>query len=118
MMSYSWLVADIGDFPVVLTHPPYPFYYPPCFLPDFRINRIAFTTSGEALMVRLYDIDISSRSFYVHKKNHATNKWDEMTSLGDQALIFGLGITVSAKIVQGLKSNSIYFSGLVLALII
>ncbi|KAJ0246040.1 F-box domain-containing protein [Hirschfeldia incana] len=100
-----------GDSPVSLTHAPFPFSYPPRFLSAFIIHRIAVTTSGEALMVRIYNIHKTSRSFYVYKKNHATNKWDEMASLGDQALIVDLGITVSAKDVQGFKSNSIYFSG-------
>ncbi|KAF8084656.1 hypothetical protein N665_0708s0014 [Sinapis alba] len=101
-----------GDSPVALTNAPYPFHCPTRFLPAFIIERIAVTTSGEPLMVRIYDIHEASCNFYVYKKNHATNKWDEMASLGDHALILDLGITVSAKDVQGFKSNSIYFSGL------
>lgn len=98
-----------GDSPLALTHAL--FSCPSRFLSGYTIERIAVTTSGEALMVRIYNIRKTFRSFYVHKKNHATNKWDEMASLGDQALILDLGITVSAKDVQGFKSNSIYFSG-------
>ncbi|CAF2137283.1 unnamed protein product [Brassica rapa] len=42
---------------------------------------LVVTTSGEALMVRIYNIHKTSCTFYVFKKNHATNKWDEMASL-------------------------------------
>ncbi|CAN6969565.1 unnamed protein product [Brassica oleracea var. botrytis] len=110
-LSFIEIYDFSGDSPVALTHPPYPFYRRPRFLSPFIINRIAVTTSGEALLVTIYNIHKTSRSFYVYKMNHATNKWDEMASLGDQALIVDLGITVSAKDVQGFKSNSIYFSG-------
>ncbi|KAG2310815.1 hypothetical protein Bca4012_025322 [Brassica carinata] len=98
-----------GDSPLALTHAP--FFCSSRFFPAFTIERLAVTTSGEALMVGIYNIHKTFRSFCVYKKNHATNKWDEMASLGDQALILDLGITVSAKDVQGFKSNSIYFSG-------
>ncbi|KAG2284815.1 hypothetical protein Bca4012_048679 [Brassica carinata] len=110
-LSFIEIYDFSGDSPVALTHPPYPFYRRPRFLSPFIINRIAVTTSGEALLVTIYNIHKTSRTFYVYKMNHATNKWDEMASLGDQALIVDLGITVSAKDVQGFKSNSIYFSG-------
>ncbi|CAN6849740.1 unnamed protein product [Brassica oleracea] len=110
-LSFIEIYDFSGDSPVALTHPPYPFYRRPRFLSPFIINRIAVTTSGEALLVTIYNIHKTSRTFYVYKMNHATNKWDEMASLGDQALIVDLGITVSAKNVQGFKSNSIYFSG-------
>ncbi|CAN6993940.1 unnamed protein product [Brassica oleracea var. botrytis] len=110
-LSFIDIYDFSGDSPVALTHPPYPFYRRPRFLSPFIINRIAVTTSGEALLVTIYNIHKTSRTFYVYKMNHATNKWDEMASLGDQALILDLGITVSAKDVQGFKSNSIYCSG-------
>ena len=110
-LSFIDIYDFSGDSPVALTHPPYPFYRRPRLLSPFIINRIAVTTSGEALLVTIYNIHKTSRTFYVYKMNHATNEWDEMASLGDQALILDLGITVSAKDVQGFKSNSIYCSG-------
>ncbi|KAH0937497.1 hypothetical protein HID58_004958 [Brassica napus] len=80
-LSFIEIYDFSGDSHVVLTHPPYPFYYPPRFLSPFIINRLVVTTSGEALMVRIYNIHKTSCTFYVFKKNHATNKWDEMASL-------------------------------------
>ncbi|KAG2333335.1 hypothetical protein Bca4012_017020 [Brassica carinata] len=38
--------------------------------------------------------------------------WEVVDSLGDEALILHMGITVVAKDVPGIKRNSIYFSGL------
>ncbi|XP_010477115.2 PREDICTED: F-box protein At2g05970-like [Camelina sativa] len=98
-----------GDSPLPVTSRPYACVPPRCLSSHSYISatRIAVTTSGEVLMVRCCDIN----SFYVYKMNHATENWDHMASLGDQALIFDLGITVPAKDIQGIKPDSIYFSG-------
>ncbi|CAH2078304.1 unnamed protein product [Thlaspi arvense] len=39
------------------------------------------------------------------------NKWEKMISLGDEAILLDLSITVLAKDIEGIKSNSIYFNG-------
>ncbi|WZZ89963.1 hypothetical protein YC2023_118542 [Brassica napus] len=39
------------------------------------------------------------------------SKWEEVVSLGDEAILLELGITVLAKDMEGIKRNSIYFNG-------
>ncbi|KAL1205100.1 putative F-box protein [Cardamine amara subsp. amara] len=102
-----------GDSPVAVTPCLYT-YLPPPYLSDAFTTRtrIAVTPSGQVLMVRCHDIhNTTSCTFYVYKMNLVTEKWDHMPSLGDQALIFNLGITVPTKDIQGITPDSIYFSG-------
>ncbi|XP_010446170.1 PREDICTED: probable F-box protein At4g22060 [Camelina sativa] len=109
LMCFIEIYDFSGDSPLPVTSRPYACIPPSCLSSHSYISatRIAVTTSGEVLMVRCCDIN----SFYVYKMNHATETWDHMASLGDQALIFDLGITVPAKDIQGIKPDSIYFSG-------
>ncbi|KAG7550595.1 F-box-like domain superfamily [Arabidopsis thaliana x Arabidopsis arenosa] len=80
---------------------------------DWKTN-IVITISGDFLMVGsvLKRRDLSWL-FRVYKFNSANNEWEETVSLGDQAVILDLGITVQASSdIQGITRNSIYFSGL------
>ncbi|KAL0793983.1 hypothetical protein Bca101_065360 [Brassica carinata] len=50
--------------------------------------------------------------FLVYKMHPIELTWELVDSLGDEALILDMGITVVAKDIPGIKRNSIYFSGL------
>ncbi|ESQ42627.1 hypothetical protein EUTSA_v10013894mg [Eutrema salsugineum] len=95
-----------GDSLVEVAPRPCAYLLPP-YLYDSSTTRIAVTPCGGLLLVRCYN----NNSFYVYRMNHDTKLWDVMASLGDQALIFDLGITLPAKDVPGIKPDSIYFSG-------
>ncbi|KAG7575637.1 F-box domain [Arabidopsis thaliana x Arabidopsis arenosa] len=72
---------------------------------------IATTVSGQVLKIAS-TVQRSKRwLFSIFKPQGLTNRWDRMNSLGNEALIFDMGITVEAKDIPGVKRNSIYFSG-------
>ncbi|XP_019090644.1 PREDICTED: putative F-box protein At5g14160 [Camelina sativa] len=109
---------------ILQLYPPFRFHlgalsFPPrrgAHLPDFidwKTN-LVITISGDFLMVAsvLKRRDLSWH-FRVYKFNSANNDWEQTVSLGDQAVILDLGITVLASSdIQGITRNSIYFSGL------
>ncbi|KAL0710039.1 hypothetical protein Bca4012_017017 [Brassica carinata] len=71
------------------------------------------TVSGQVLKV----VNLLQKSkkwlFRVYKMHPVELTWEVVDSLGDEALILDMGITVVAKAdIPGIKRNSIYFSGL------
>lgn len=82
-------------------------------------TRIALTVSGHVLMVASILFSCKTWHFRVYKRDYRVYDteeeprlgWVRIDSLGDQALIYDMGITVLAKDIPGIKSNSIYFSG-------
>ncbi|EOA33238.1 hypothetical protein CARUB_v10021531mg [Capsella rubella] len=80
------------------------------FVDDGWVN-IATTVSGQVIKVS----SVMQRSkrwlFSISKPQGRTNRWGRTNSLGDEALIFDMGITVVAKDIPGVMRNSIYFSG-------
>ncbi|CDY29998.1 BnaC01g40100D [Brassica napus] len=72
---------------------------------------IALTVSGQVLKVSTVVQRSKRWLFRIHKISHVTKKWKEIESLGEEALILDMGITVVAKDIPGIKRNSIYFSG-------
>ncbi|XP_006403292.2 F-box protein At5g25290 [Eutrema salsugineum] len=77
---------------------------------------IVVTTAGEVLLVTNTVFERSERVFHVYKKDSNADPEDympdllEVHSLGDEALLLDLGITVSANPTLGIKPNSIYFT--------
>ncbi|XP_024009712.1 F-box protein At2g14500 [Eutrema salsugineum] len=77
---------------------------------------IAVTTAGEVLLVTNTVFERSERTFHVYKKDPNADPDDympdllEVHSLGDEALLLDLGITVPANPTLGIKPNSIYFT--------
>ncbi|CAH2055330.1 unnamed protein product, partial [Thlaspi arvense] len=78
----------------------------------YSSTRIAVTLSGDVLIVACILFSCKTWHFRIYKTNHMTREWVKITSLGNEALIYDMGITVSAKNIPGIKRNSIYFSGL------
>ncbi|KAL1211354.1 F-box protein [Cardamine amara subsp. amara] len=78
---------------------------------DHRLN-IALTVSGEVLKVANAVLKSKRWFFCISKMNPIKRCWEVIDSLGDEALILDMGITVVAKDITGIKRNSIYFSGL------
>ncbi|AEC05987.1 F-box protein (DUF295) [Arabidopsis thaliana] len=77
---------------------------------DTRLN-IALTTSGELLKVASVVQKSKRWLFRIYKMNYIKRRWERIESLGDEALILDMGITIVAKDIPGLKRNSIYISG-------
>ncbi|XP_010468531.1 PREDICTED: F-box protein At2g14290-like [Camelina sativa] len=78
---------------------------------------IAVTTAGEVLLVtRSTTSESSERAFRIYKMDPNADPDDHMPdlldvdSLGDEALLLDLGITVPANNTLGIKQNSIYFT--------
>ncbi|KAL0890831.1 hypothetical protein Bca101_014814 [Brassica carinata] len=79
-----------------------------------RRNNVVVTLGGDVLIVRSKSPAMSySWNFRIFKldSSNGKTKWEEMVSLGDEAILLDLGITVLAKDQEGLTSNSIYFTG-------
>ncbi|XP_010467965.2 PREDICTED: F-box protein At2g05970-like [Camelina sativa] len=74
-------------------------------------TRIAVTVSGDILMVSSIVQHCKTWYFRIYKTNQVGGKWVKIDSLGDEALIYDMGITVIANGIPGIKRNSIYFSG-------
>ncbi|KAL1206040.1 putative F-box protein [Cardamine amara subsp. amara] len=112
--------ANVNPYPPFRFHlgalgPPFRFHKSSSYLPDFidwKTN-IIITISGDVLMVATVLKRDLTWHFRVYKFNSANNDWEQTVSLGDQAVILDLGITVPASSdIQGITRNSIYFSGL------
>ncbi|VVB13179.1 unnamed protein product [Arabis nemorensis] len=72
---------------------------------------IATTVSGQVLQV-CYSLQDPKYQFYIYKSDPLRQKkWVQVDSLGDEALILGMGFTVIANDIPGIKRNSIYVSG-------
>ncbi|XP_019096189.1 PREDICTED: F-box protein At2g05970-like [Camelina sativa] len=70
------------------------------------------TVSGEVYKIAIVVQKCKRWLFCLSKMNPIKLRWEVIDSLGDEALILDMGITVLAKDVPGFKRNSIYFSGL------
>ncbi|CAA7060188.1 unnamed protein product, partial [Microthlaspi erraticum] len=76
------------------------------------LNIVVSRVSGQVLKVACA-VQKSKRWFFLVYRMHPIDlNWEVVDSLGDEALILDMGITVIAKDIPGIKSNSIYFSGL------
>ncbi|CAH8306060.1 unnamed protein product [Eruca vesicaria subsp. sativa] len=78
-----------------------------------RRNNVVVTLRGDVLIVRSKSPNGSySWNFRIFKMDSSNEKikWEEIFSLGDEAIILDLGITVLAKDQEGVTSNSIYFN--------
>ncbi|EOA18676.1 hypothetical protein CARUB_v10007252mg [Capsella rubella] len=73
---------------------------------------LVVSMSGEFLRVKsIIRSDSDVWSFRIYKMDSSNNKWEKLTSLGDEAILLDQGITVPASATQGVHRNSIYFSG-------
>ncbi|KAJ4867891.1 F-box protein [Raphanus sativus] len=79
---------------------------------DSRVYIAVSTVSGQVLKVANLLHKSKRWLFHVYKMHAVELTWEVVDSLGDEALIIDMGITVVAKDVPGIKRNSIYFSGL------
>ncbi|XP_048620287.1 F-box protein At1g69090-like [Brassica napus] len=78
-----------------------------------RRSNVVLTLGGDVLIVRSKSPCMScSWNFRIFKMDSSNGniKWKEIFSLGDEAIILDLGITVLAKDQEGITSNSIYFT--------
>ncbi|XP_010424305.2 PREDICTED: F-box protein At5g25290-like [Camelina sativa] len=76
-------------------------------------NNIAVTISGEVLLVqRIFYQSKGQNIFRLYKKdpNHKRRPLVKVDSLGDEAMLLDLGITVPADRNLGIEPNSIYFT--------
>jgi len=75
-------------------------------------EHIVVTLNGDVLRVKSKIWNNSDVwSFCIYKLNSSNTYWEKLTSLGDEAILLDLGITVLAKTIEGINRNSIYFSG-------
>ncbi|KAG2297428.1 hypothetical protein Bca4012_001248 [Brassica carinata] len=79
---------------------------------DSRLYIAVSTVSGQVLKVVNVLQKFKRWRFLVYKMHPVELTWEVVDSLGDEALILDMGITVVAKDIPGIKRNSIYFSGL------
>lgn len=79
---------------------------------DSRLNIAVSTVSGQVLKVANAVQKSKRWLFRVYKMHPIKLTWEVVDSLGDEALILDMGITVVAKDIPGIKRNLIYFSGL------
>ncbi|XP_010474053.1 PREDICTED: putative F-box protein At5g66830, partial [Camelina sativa] len=73
-------------------------------------KNLVVTLTGDVLIVKCYRPSFSVIWEFEIYKMLGNNEWEDVFSLGDEAMLLDLGITVLAKDMQGIKSNSIYFS--------
>ncbi|KAL9818389.1 putative F-box domain-containing protein [Arabidopsis thaliana] len=75
-------------------------------------THLVVTMTGETLRVdSIIRCDSDVWSFCIYQMNSSNNKWEKLTSLGDEAILLDQGITVLANAIEGVNRNSIYFSG-------
>ncbi|CAL9219447.1 unnamed protein product [Arabidopsis halleri] len=79
---------------------------------DYRYSshakNLVVTLSGQVLIVTSERFSYSDRRFFdVYKMDPESLEWSIINSIGDEALLFDLGITVAAK--DGAMENCIYF---------
>ncbi|KFK37800.1 hypothetical protein AALP_AA3G031000 [Arabis alpina] len=73
-----------------------------------HFNNLAVTLSGEVLIIAS-NVNYPEMSYFqVYGIDPKSSKWKRIDSLGNEALILDVGITVEAK--DGVKKNCIYFS--------
>ncbi|CAN8243698.1 unnamed protein product, partial [Cochlearia groenlandica] len=96
---------------ITVSNPP-PMFSPGGYCCDISL---AVTSSGEVLLVESLTIE-SQRSFTIYKQDPNADPFFqrpillEVDSLGDEALLLDLGITVPASPTHGIEPNSIYFT--------
>lgn len=75
-------------------------------------NNIIVTVRGDILIVGSVRPNMTDTwLFVIHKMDSSKeDKWEKIDSLGDESIILDLGITVLAKDLEGIISNSIYFT--------
>ncbi|EOA28633.1 hypothetical protein CARUB_v10024854mg [Capsella rubella] len=80
-------------------------------LSHFKVN-VVVTLAGHVLIVKCIRPSLSKIwNFGIYKMMEGgNNKWEKLVSLGDEAILLDLGITVLAKDMPGIITNSIYFS--------
>ncbi|CAH8314269.1 unnamed protein product [Eruca vesicaria subsp. sativa] len=76
-----------------------------------RRKNVVVTVRGDVLMVKSKSPFMSETWNFKIFKMDSSNGWERIFSLGDEAIILDLGITVVAKDQEGVTSNSIYFTG-------
>ncbi|XP_006299933.2 F-box protein At2g05970 [Capsella rubella] len=108
-VSLGYFRFNHYDFPSFLSEEDHELYWEKL---RGSMNRIVITVSGEFLMVSSIVQHCKSWYFRIYKTNHVGGKWVKINSLGDEALIYDMGITVIANDIPGIKRNSIYFSSL------
>ncbi|EOA18548.1 hypothetical protein CARUB_v10007106mg [Capsella rubella] len=79
---------------------------------DMKKEHLVVTLTGEPLRVRsIIRSDSDVWYFRIYKMNSSNTEWEKLTCLGDEAIILDQRITVLASATEGIKRNSIYFSG-------
>ncbi|CAN8324983.1 unnamed protein product [Cochlearia groenlandica] len=82
-----------------------------CYPTNFKRINIATTISGDLLQIDCAG-KRSKWRFHIHKFDFPNERWVKIDSLGDEALILDMGLTVVAKDIPWMKRNTVYFSGL------
>ncbi|EOA18160.1 hypothetical protein CARUB_v10006634mg [Capsella rubella] len=73
-------------------------------------NKVVVTLAGDVLIVKCRRPNVSKIWEFKIYKMVGNNQWEEIYSLGDEAILLDLGITLLAKDMEGIQKNSIYFS--------
>ncbi|CAG7884033.1 unnamed protein product [Brassica rapa] len=76
-----------------------------------RRKNVVVTVRGDVLIVKSESPFMSETWNFKIFKMDSSKGLEEIVSLGDEAIILDLGITVLAKDQEGVTSNSIYFTG-------
>lgn len=76
------------------------------------LNNLVVTVDGDVLIVNSVPESMSYIwNFKIYKMGLSKgSKWEEVVTLGNEAILLELGITVLAKDMEGIKRNSIYFN--------
>ncbi|KAJ0261777.1 F-box domain-containing protein [Hirschfeldia incana] len=78
---------------------------------DRSRNNVVVTVRGDVLIVRSESPFMSETWNFEIFKMDSSKGLEEIVSLGDEAIVLNLGITVLAKHQEGVISNCIYFTG-------
>ncbi|KAL0738758.1 hypothetical protein Bca4012_014968 [Brassica carinata] len=76
-----------------------------------RRKNVVVTVRGDVLIVKSESPFMSETWNFKIFKMDSSKGLEEIVSLGDEAILLDLGITVLAKDQEGVTSNSIYFTG-------
>lgn len=80
---------------------------------DIKDTHLVVTVKGEFLRVKsIVKSDGDVWSFRIYKMDSSQSEWEKITSLGDEAILLDQRTTVLANAIEGIKRNSIYFSGI------
>ncbi|KAJ0247178.1 F-box protein [Hirschfeldia incana] len=80
---------------------------------DIKNTHLVVTVKGEFVRVKsIVKSDGDVWSFCIYKMDSSQSEWEKITSLGDEAILLDQRTTVFANAVEGIKRNSIYFSGI------